>query len=503
MPYGAKRPPNNPANAVQGRISRLRRALTDIGLSDQLIAAHGPGYVAAVDPGQVDAHRFTSLIRQARAAAGDSPTATGLYAEALALWRGPALADFASQPWAMAEMTHLEELRLAAIEERISLELDRGRHSELVDELEQLATSNPLRERVHGQLMLALYRCGRQADALAAYRRLQQTLDDQLGLDPSTDLRDLEQAILRQDARLGAPARDLPGPLTNLPVRVTSFVGRERQLTQLSELLGAHRLVTLTGPGGAGKTSLALQAAGAAAERYPDGVWLVRLAGVGSPAAVPEVVAESVGAQRPAGGVVDSLVGFLRNRSAMVVLDNCEHLIDACAELAERLLTSGSRLRLLVTSREPLRVPGEVQLAVPSLACPPPDITLERLRDYDAARLFLDRALNVQPDLLLDAATAADIGRICRQLDGLPLALELAAARVASLTIADLAARLDDRFRLLTGGARTAEARQKTLRATVDWSHQLLTSSERVLFRRLVGVPGRLDPGGGHRGRHR
>ena len=479
-------PPNNPANAVQGRISRLRRALTDIGLSDRLIVAHGPGYVAAVDPGQVDAHRFTSLIQQARAAAGDGPTAAGLYAEALALWRGPALADFASQPWAMAEMTHLEELRLAAIEERISLELDRGRHSELVDELEQLATSNPLRERVHGQLMLALYRCGRQADALAAYRRLQQTLDDQLGLDPSTDLRDLEQAILRQDARLGAPARDLPGPLTNLPVRVTSFVGRERQLAQLSELLGAHRLVTLTGPGGAGKTSLALQAAGAAAERYPDGVWLVRLAGVGSPAAVAEVVAESVGAQRPAGGVVDSLVGFLRNRSAMVVLDNCEHLIDACAELAERLVTSGARLRLLVTSREPLRVPGEVQLAVPSLACPPPDITLERLRDYDAARLFLDRALSIQPDLLLDAATAADVGRICRQLDGLPLALELAAARVASLTIADLAARLDDRFRLLTGGARTAEARQKTLRATVDWSHQLLTSSERVLFRRLA-----------------
>ena len=379
MPYGAKRRPTIPRTPSSRRISRLRRALTDIGLSDRLIVAHGPGYFAAVNPGQIDAHRFTSLIQQARAAAGDDPTAADLYAEALALWRGPALADFASQPWAMAEMTHLEELRLAAIEEPHQPRAGQGRHSELVDELEQLATSNPLRERVHGQLMLALYRSGRQADALAAYRRLQQTLDDQLGLDPSTDLRDLEQAILRQDARLGAPVRDLPGPLTNLPVRVTSFVGRERQLTQLKELLGTHRLVTLTGPGGAGKTSLALQAAGAAAEQYPDGVWLVRLAGVGSPAAVAEVVAESVGAQRPAGGVVDSLVGFLRNRSAMVVLDNCEHLIDACAELAERLVTSGARLRLLVTSREPLRVPGEVQLAVPSLACPPPDITLDRL----------------------------------------------------------------------------------------------------------------------------
>lgn len=478
-------PPNNPANAVQGRISRLRRALADIGFSDRLISAHGPGYVAAVDPAQVDAHRFTSLVQQARSAAGDGPAAAGLYAEALAIWRGPALADFVGEPWAMAEITRLEELRLGAIEERISLELDRGRQSELVEELEQLAISNPLRERVHALLMLALYRCGRQADALAAYRRLQQTLDDQLGLDPSTELRDLEQAILRQDARLGAPARELPGPLTNLPVRLTSFVGRERQLTQLSELLSGHRLVTLTGPGGAGKTSLALQAVAGVAERYPDGVWLVRLAGVASPTAVPEVVAESVGAQRPAGGVVESLVGFLRNRSAMVVLDNCEHVIDACAELVESLLTSGSRLRLLVTSREPLRVPGEVQLAVPPLTCPTPDITPERLRDYGAARLFLDRALNVQPDLLLDAATASDIGRICRQLDGLPLALELAAARVASLSIADLAARLDDRFKLLTGGARTAEARQKTLRATVDWSYQLLTVSERVLFRRL------------------
>ncbi len=478
-------PPNNPANAVQGRVSRLRRGLADIGLSDRLVSARGPGYVAAVDPGQVDAHRFASLVQQARSTVGDGPTAAGLYAKALALWRGPALVDFVGQSWAAAEATRLEELRLAAIQERISLELDSGRHSELVDELERLATSNPLRERVHGQLMLALYRCGRQADALAAYRRLKQTLDDQLALDPSKELRDLEQAILRQDARLGAPTRELPNRLTNLPVRLTSFVGRDRQLTQLRELLVAHRLVTLTGPGGAGKSSLALQAAAAVADRYPDGVWLVRLAGVGDPEAVPEIVAESIGAQRPAGGVTESLVTFLRDRSAMVVLDNCEHLADACAYLAERLLTSGSRVRLLVTSREPLRVPGEVQLAVPPLACPPPDTALERLRDYGAARLFLDRALSVQPDLQLDAAAAVAIGHICRQLDGLPLALELAAARVASLSITDLAAHLDDRFGLLTGGPRTAEARQKTLRATVDWSHQLLTAPERVLFRRL------------------
>ena len=201
---------------------------------------------------------------------------------------------------------------------------------------------------------------------------------------------------------------------------------------------------------------------------------------------MPEVVAESVGAQRPAGAVIDSLVGYLRDRSALVVLDNCEHLVQACAELADRLLTSGVRLRLLVTSREPLRVPGEVQVPVSPLPVPPPDAEPARVRDYPAVRLFLDRATSVNPHLRVDTdAAAAHVGRICRQLDGLPLALELAAARAATLPLADLAARLEDRFRLLTGGSRTAEARQKTLRATVDWSHQLLTDPERVLFRRL------------------
>jgi predicted ATPase/DNA-binding SARP family transcriptional activator len=477
--------PAHPANAVQGRISRLRRALEDIGVPGSVVAAQGPGYVAAVDADQVDAHRFSALVREARAE-GNAKEAARLYAEALALWHGPALVDFATEPWAAAEVTRLEELRLAAVEERIDLELDSGRHTDLVDELETLAAANPLRERLHGQLMLALYRSGRQADALAAYRRLQTTLDEQLGLDPSEELRDLEQAVLRQDARLRAPARELPNTLTNLPVRVTSFVGRESEREELAMLLAEHRLVTLTGPGGAGKTSLAVQVAVDNTARHPDGVWLVRLAGVERPEMVPEVVAESVGAQRPAGAVIDSLVGYLRDRSALVVLDNCEHLVQACAELTDRLLTSGARLRLLVTSREPLRVPGEVQVPVSPLPVPPPDADPARVLDYPAVRLFVDRATSVNPHLGVDTdAAGRHIGRICRQLDGLPLALELAAARAATLPLADLADRLEDRFRLLTGGARTAEARQKTLRAAVDWSHQLLTEPEKVLFRRL------------------
>ncbi|HZA73273.1 MAG TPA: BTAD domain-containing putative transcriptional regulator, partial [Propionibacteriaceae bacterium] len=478
-------PPANPTNALQGRISRLRHALEGIGVPGTLVAARGPGYLAAVDRDQVDAHRFAGLVQQARTSTGSPKAAFRLYTEALDLWRGPALADFPTEPWAVGEAARLEELRLAAVEERIDLALNSGRHGDLVDELEILATANPLRERLHAQLMLALYRSGRQADALAIFRRLQRTLDDELGLDPSEELRDLEQGILRQDPRLRAPARELPTTLTNLPVRVTSFVGREGDRAQLAALLGEHRLVSLTGPGGAGKTSLAVQVATDTAERFPDGVWLVRLAGVEDPATVTDVVAESVGAQRPAGAVLESLVGYLRDRSALVVLDNCEHLVQACAELAERLITSGPHLRLLVTSREPLRVPGEVQVAVPPLAVPPPDVDLDSVRDYSAVRLFLDRATAVNPVLRLDPDAAEKIGRICRQLDGLPLALELAAARAATLPLAELAARLDDRFRLLTGGARTAEARQKTLRATVDWSHQLLTDPEKVLFRRL------------------
>jgi predicted ATPase/DNA-binding SARP family transcriptional activator len=477
--------PANPANALQGRISRLRHALEAIGVPGTLVVARGPGYVAEVDRDQVDAHRFAGLVQQARASAGNPRTASRLYLEALDLWRGPALADFSTDPWAAGEAARLEELRLAAIEERIELVLDSGRHTDLVEELETLATANPLRERLHAQLMLAMYRSGRQADALAAFRRLQRTLDDELGLDPSEELRNLEQAILRQDPRLRAPVRERPATLTNLPVRVTSFVGREGERAQLAALLGEHRLVSLTGPGGAGKTSLAVQVATDTGDRFPDGVWLVRLAGVEDPATVTEVVAESVGAQRPAGAVLESLVGYLQDRSALVVLDNCEHLVQACAELVERLITSGPLLRVLVTSREPLRVLGEVQVAVPPLAVPPPHVAVGSVGDYSAARLFLDRATAVNPVLRVDPDAAEGIGRICRQLDGLPLALELAAARAATLPIAELAARLDHRFRLLTGGARTAEARQKTLRATVDWSHQLLTDPEKVLFRRL------------------
>jgi predicted ATPase/DNA-binding SARP family transcriptional activator len=478
--------PVNATNALQGRMSRLRRALSDAGLPESLVVTRRPGYVLDVDPDRIDVHRFTHLIGAARRLAeqGSAAEATQTYAEALGLWRGEPLAEFAEQSWARNEIHRLTELRLAATEERIDLELAAGRHADLVADLEALTAHQPLRERLHGQLMLALYRSGRHADALSAYQRIRRTLSEELGLDPSSELRGLEQAILRQDPRLDAPPR-AAAPQTNLPMRLTSFVGRSRELADVWALLEDHRLVTLTGPGGAGKTSLAIEAASSTVDRYEDGAWLIRLAGLEDGGRVARALADALGVADDAGTAEDQLVRYLRGRRILLVLDNCEHLVDACAGLVEHLLVSCERLRVLATSREPLAVPGEVQLAVPPLDTPPPETAPDTLTNYDAVRLFVDRACTAQPTFTLDESTGAPVAHVCRQLDGIPLAIELAATLVKALPLSEIATRLTDRFGLLTGGPRTADARQRTLRATVDWSHQLLPDPERTLFRRL------------------
>jgi predicted ATPase/DNA-binding SARP family transcriptional activator len=488
--------PTDAGNALQGRISRLRRALVDAGISDALVVTRRPGYLADLDPERVDVHRFIRLVQQARRQADQNAPmeAIRLYEEGLALWRGDPLAEFSGEAWARAEISRLTALRTAAIEERVSLRLVLGHHAELVAELEDLTARYPLQERLRGQLMLALYRSGRQADALATYQRLRQTLDDELGLEPSAELRALEQAILRQDAKLSAPARVRPTAQHNLPVRLTSFVGRGRELAEIHGLLTQSRLVTLTGPGGAGKTSLAVEAAARVTGRYADGVWLIRLAGVTDPTHLTQAVADTLGVPDGSGTVEDRVIRYLRERATLVVLDNCEHVVDAAAALVERLLTTCGRLRVLATSREPLAVPGEVQLAIPPLDTPPMDATPTEIAAYDAVQLFLDRAYAALPAFRLDAATATPVAEVCRRLDGIPLAIELAAARVKTFTIGDVAARLDDRFQLLTAGPRTADARQRTLRATVAWSHQLLTEPEQVLFRRLAVFRGGWSP---------
>jgi predicted ATPase/DNA-binding SARP family transcriptional activator len=487
--------PANATNALQGRVSRLRRALVDAGLPADALVTRRPGYLLDIDPDRVDAHRFTRLVGAARRLAdtGSPDAAIERYEQALALWRGEPLAEFADAEWARAEATRLDELRLAAVEERIALHLAAGRHGDVVAELDDLTARHPLREHPHAQLMLALYRSGRQAEALEVYQRLRRTLSEELGLAPSAEVRDLEQAILRQDPGLDAPPRPAPPQPTpvpapvrvNLPARLTSFVGRDTDLAEVRGLLTGSRLVTLTGPGGAGKTSLAVAAATGLAEECPDGVWLVRLAGVTEPGRVAAAVADTVGVPDSPAPVEDRLTRYLRDRAVLVLLDNCEHLVDACAALAERLLVACPRLRLLATSREALAVPGEVQFAVAPLDVPPPTATVDEVARYAAVRLFVDRARAVLPGFALDDATAPHVRMICRRLDGLPLAIELAATRVKTLPVEEIATRLDDRFRLLTSGARTAEARQQTLRATVEWSHHLLPEPERVLFRRL------------------
>jgi predicted ATPase/class 3 adenylate cyclase len=284
------------------------------------------------------------------------------------------------------------------------------------------------------------------------------------------------------------PLRSLDSTANNLPTQTTTFIGRQHELARAAELLKATRLLTLTGPGGSGKTRLALHVAADVLDRYPDGVWLVELAPVTDPAGVaPAVAAAAHISERPGRPIIETISAGLRNKQILLVLDNCEHLIAASADVAAVLLRSSPLLTILTTSREGLNVPGETLMPVPSLRVPDSDTvpSLDELREYEAVSLFVDRCASYQPDFALTRENAADIIRICRRLDGVPLALELAAARVRVLSVAQVAKRLDDRFRLLTGGSRTVLARQQTLRAMIDWSYDLLTDSERLLLRRL------------------
>jgi predicted ATPase len=421
------------------------------------------------------------------AADGELAPASATLGEALGLRRGEPLAEFAYAGFADTERARLDELTLVATESRAGADLALGRHGELAGELEVLCREHRLRERLWELLILALYRSGRQAEALHAYAEVRDHLVGELGLDPGPALRELQSRILAQDPSL-APASHLarPAPVPaaasagNLRERLSRFVGRDAELAQLREAVRSSRLVTLTGPGGTGKTSLAVEAAAALRAEFRDGAWLVELAGVADPDGVAPAVASALGAAaaasaspHPAGSTAELIVGHLAGRSLVVVLDNCEHVIGEAAALADTLARAVPGLRLIATSREALGIPGEVLLPVGGLSIPA------------AVELFADRARGVQPGFLGDGPADTVIEDICRRLDGLPLAVELAAARLRALPLATLAERLNDRFRLLTGGARTALPRQQTLRAVVDWSYDLLFEDERRLFARL------------------
>ncbi|MFI7689880.1 AfsR/SARP family transcriptional regulator [Nonomuraea sp. NPDC049655] len=542
-------PPEAPMHALQSLVSRLRRVLGHPGL-----LTSGPaGYRLAVEPDAVDAVRFERLVSQGRAAARDRPAeAAAVLREALGLWRGPALADVRAAPFAAVEADRLERARLAALEDRIEADLTLGAGLTLgadlrldgdltldgdplraglrlggglglVAELESLAAAHPLRERLHAQLIRALARDGRGAEALAAYQRIRVRLADDFGGDPGPHLQQAHLAVLRGDlpgprqaagppgtsgpggpsVPSGSPGPPVPsgalglsGPLPssrshgNLDVPLTSFVGRDEDVRRVTGLLGRARLVTLVGPGGAGKTRLA----GAVGRRLTPsgGVWFVPLAAVG-PDDVPRVLLDLLRTRKegaPARAEPDDLVELLADDDLVLVLDNCEHVIEAAATLCGTLLSRCPRLRVLATSREPLRIDGETLHPVPPLDLPEPGSTPEAARSVAAVRLFRDRAAAVRPGFVLEGGALAAAVEICRRLDGLPLAIELAAARLRVLPVEAVAARLDDRFRLLTAGSRTALPRHRTLAAAVAWSWDLLDPGERSLLERLSVVRG-------------
>ena len=477
-----EQPPADTANALQRLVSRLRKVLPE-----GLIEGQPGGYRLTVEPDAVDAVRFERLVARARDVEG--PRRVQLLREALALWRGAAMADVGLEDSEAldAAVTRLERLRLAAMEDRFDAEVGLGQAGELIAELTDLVAAHPMRERLAAALMRALAAAGRDTEALLVYERTRETLADQLGADPSPELSALHVALLRGELGRREETRK-----TNVRAELTSFVGREADVAAVRELIGEGRLTTLIGPGGSGKTRLATETARTLLGDLPDGVWLVELAAIGADGDVAQAALAALGLRdallgsAPSADPVDGLIAAIREREALLILDNCEHVIESAAAFADRVLGECRRLRILATSREPLGITGEALWATEPLALPSAGPgTSGEIESSPAVRLLRDRAGAVRKDLGGDARTLSAMVRICRALDGMPLAIELAAARLRTMTIEQLANRLDDRFRLLTGGSRTALPRHRTLRAVVDWSWDLLTDAERMVLRRL------------------
>ncbi|MFD3946004.1 BTAD domain-containing putative transcriptional regulator [Streptomyces sp. NPDC058579] len=536
--------PRNPANALQNKISRLRHVLDAAAPEGRRHLLLRPGgYVLDVPSDAVDAARFRALA--ARAKTEPTPrTRAALLTDALALWRGPAYADFPDAPFCSAAAAALEEERLAAVEDLAETRLALGDHDAVAAELAESIARHPLRERLRAAHVRALYGAGRPTEALDSYEELRNRLADDLGLDPGPALTALHQAILRHDPELAAPtvsvvprtAAPAPSPPThrapgsprrgNLPAQHTDLIGRSEALTAIGSLLGNHRLVTLTGPGGVGKTRLALAAATDHAGARPDGAWLVELAALDAPAgpdpdhtvaltALAEAITTTLGIRDDAStsaAPLDCLTRTLRDRSLLLLLDNCEHLTAPVARLAAHLLRAAPAVHILATGQEPLGLAGEQVWTVPPLDLPEIDpwpatkphpdpgpragspgadrglratADPEVVERSSAVRLFVACATAAAQDFALTAENATAVALICRRLDGIPLALELAATRLKVLGAPGLLDRLDDRFRLISATRRDAPVRHQTLRAMIDWSWELLTASEQIVLRRL------------------
>lgn len=483
--------PKSATEMLYVRISELRKLLR-AGQPERadVLVTQPPGYVLRVSPDELDARCFEQLVASGQQALADGApqTAAARLSAALALWRGPALIEVADRPYAQAEIARLDDLRLQALEDRLNADLAVGRHLDVIEELKGLVGRHPLREHFCYQLMLVLYRAGRQGEALHAYQATSELLAEELGIDPSIELQQLRNAILRQDAALASPDRSLRwryGTLNNLPVHLTSFIGRDQELAEIRELLNTERLVTLTGVGGAGKSRLATEIAATLTGAYPDGIWIVELVTLTDPQLIAQTTARLLGVlEHPEQALLDLLIARLRSAATLIILDNCEHLLEGVADFARRLLDACPQLRLLCTSRERLGITGEVLRPVTGLRVPETAIA-SQIQGVDAARLLTERAAAVQASFRLTDATASAVAEICQRLDGLPLAIELVAARISTYSAEQIAAQIGDRFWLLAQGSRVALPRHRTLRAVIDWSYELLDAPERRTFDRL------------------
>ncbi len=491
--------PDGATNALQSLVSRLRRVL-----GSTVVQQLRGGYRLAVDKTDVDAYRFASLAARGRRElrAGDAETALATLDDALSLWQGNPLSDADGAPYAESVVARLGEQRIQATGDLFDAHIALGRAADVVAQIEEVAAADLLQEAFTGQLMTALAAAGRTSEALVAYERLRQRLAEELGVDPDPRLQAQHLALLRGEDVVPSVRPSPASPKqkrTNIRASLTSFIGRDAELRRICELLEVGRLTTIIGPGGAGKTRLSAQVAALWDKRAADGVWMVELASVTEAVNIGPAMLLALGLRdakvldrqndRAARDSIDRLFESLEDSETLLVVDNCEHLIAPVAELIDAILSRCPGVRVLATSREPLGIVGESLCVIPPLGLPPVAATASEAAGYPAVQLLCERAAAVSADFRVDKTNVRDVIEIVRRLDGLPLAIELAAARLRVLPVAEIASRLSDRFRLLSGGNRTAMPRHRTLRAVVEWSWDLLSPAERLLAERLSVFP--------------